>query len=201
MERLLDRGNDYFLVVSDKDFDVERRIPVSHLADNPLTDIELRLVENRLADHVEFREFYKSYGSVKLFSVDDVFESRIVIERPIQWDVLKAEVEDWVRAVADRNEVPSWVSSSIVFGNINGSTVYFLLVTEGDLSGSIFEFSLDCFELENISASFAEFIAILCGSSSVLAGYLAEEMAPYYGGGWLVQAYCSDLFQVKLSHA
>lgn len=200
IENLLARDKDYFLLISDADEGKERIIPVSHISDDPLTDGEIMLVDSKLAHFPLMRDFYKLYGSTELFSVDDIFESGIVIDRPDQWDILSAEVEEWLSSYDD-DDFPEWVSTAIVIGFINGSTDYFLLVTDGEMAGHIYGITLEGLELENIATDFAEFLSILSGSDSVLAGYLRVQLSGYNNSGWLVSAYCTDTFNLSLSHA
>jgi len=196
LESMLGRSEDYFLLVSSSDEGAERKLSVEHNADHFLSDENLRRV-NSYVSHIPLAvEFYKTYGSVELFSIDDSFDSGIYIESPDRWRELKEEVRLWI---GDDEKPPKWFSSAIVIGNASGAAVYFLLMTKGDDLGSIYLLDHDGLVFRKLANSLTEWISIMAGTGDDLAFYLGLVVGGYYGSGWEPKVFHSQSGKVKLT--
>jgi len=77
-----------------------------------------------------------------------------------------------------------WMSSSIVFGYLGDLNTIFLLSTEGDNKGSVWEVKVDTLAVMCVAKNFLEFLDVLVGTSDKLANYLIQSIEPAIPEGW-----------------
>lgn len=139
-------------------------------------------------------DFYETFGDLTLYYDQISGDAAIYIANPIQWDELKVLFSDWLDIVDEDEEdlFPEWIENYIVIGEVPASGNYFLMPTQGDKAGYIFEFEHDGFEFIETAKDIEEFIFNLLfpdGQSLVnMASHMRfVESGDYETQWWIVE--------------
>jgi len=142
----------------------EKAIPIRHLAGSGLTSEEVDKLNSVLGHIQGLSDFYKRYSDVSLFRDPVSGDTAYYIASPEHWSRLEQEFTPWIEDV-DPNDhedlLPAWIDSYCVIGERPGTGNYYLLPTEGESAGSVFEFEHDGFEFIQLSDNFPSFIDYL----------------------------------------
>jgi len=132
----------------------KKTVSFSHVIEPPITNVNV-------PGAGDLKDFYSLVGSLTLFFCKESDEAAFYIADPDQWEDMEEGFSDWVDMLDEDEEeeaLPEWFGSHKVIGEIPASGNYILVVTEGEESGSIYEFEHDGFEFIKIGDSLAGFI-------------------------------------------
>jgi len=167
-------------------------VPVHHFADPGLTDEQLGQLESELGHICGLVEFFKNYSNLRLLA------------SPESWRSLKSDFSGWIEGIdpEDVDPLPSWIENCCVVGTRPGTGNFFLLATDGEFSGSVFEFEHDGFYFAEISDDFPSFIDHLLTINedrlSVMASYLRFVDANSSIDQWIISEYKNNVITVAL---
>jgi hypothetical protein len=105
---------------------------------------------------------YAVHAGARLFVVDGV--PGLVLAPPQEWSELAEEMAVWWREFDSDDiddELREMLDSALVFGGIESSATYFVLVRAGELKGHVALFSHDGLELISLAPSFADFLRLI----------------------------------------
>lgn len=125
------------------------------------------------------REFYLTFGSLRLYLHSPSGDSAYYIARTEEWDVLSGHFQNWCHMLEEeeRNElIPAWVDTAVAVGEIPSSGNYLLVATKGSESGCIYEFEHDGFEFLKLSKNIAEFLQMALAPTSRTLTNMASHM-------------------------
>jgi hypothetical protein len=104
---------------------------------------------------------YGLHAGARLFVVDGA--PGLVLAPPQEWSELGEEMAVWWREFDTDldDELREMLDSALVFGGIESSATYFVLVRAGELKGHVALFSHDGLELISLAPSFADFLRLI----------------------------------------
>lgn len=102
--------------------------------------------------------FYQRFGSVLLYHHEASGDAARFIAPVADWPVLREGFEDWL-AIGDGDELPEWLESALVVGEVPASGNYILVATDGRHAGHVFEFDHDGFEFRERAADLSAYVA------------------------------------------
>ncbi len=165
-----------------------------HEVDPALDDQSLAELRKQLGDLPELIEFYRRYGSARLYCDTIGHASAFFIASPESWPELREGFEGWLEGLDEEEKeelLPNWIADYVVVGEVPNSGNYFLLPLEGPDRGKVFEFEHDGFEFIESAANFAAFVESI---STVDAALLNEILGHtrYSDGKSSVQWLCKE---------
>lgn len=178
LEELLNKENCQ-LICSNEDGTKRRTICLVHDHNEPLESDYIILLDKRYGNVAGLVDFYRTYGDLELYIDESSGDSAFVIAEPKYWDSLKRDFKDWVDISNedDFTHMPEWLLTEyIVFGEVPGTSNYFILSLHQDSYGSVFEFEHDGEIFTKRSSSFPEFISQICSMNDELATEVASRM-------------------------
>lgn len=134
---------------------------IRHDVGPPLNARSLQELQTQFGDIPELMEFYRRYGTIRLYCDTIGDASAFFIAPPEMWPELREYFEGWIDGLDDDERVeliPDWIADYIVIGEVPNSGNYFLMPLAGTDRGKIFEFEHDGFEFIERGANMAEFV-------------------------------------------
>lgn len=200
LETLLGRKNQRFVCYTGwPEPRPERHIAyIEHQVQPPAPNAVLSVLLKRLRAVPEMADFYRRYGSVRLYCDTEGPDSAFYIANPDEWASLKGRFRDWTDMLdPDEAEevLPQWLDNYVVFGEIPRSANYYLVPMSGEKTGYVFEFEHDGFEFIPRGRSFDEFLHYVSNvNDALLQDILCHTR---YSDGetetqWLVEKYQYD---------
>ncbi|WP_075186540.1 SMI1/KNR4 family protein [Teredinibacter haidensis] len=137
---------------------------IEHEVSPPVDECLLENAINIVGGQCEFIDFFKKFGSIRLFCDSKSDSSAFYIAHPNEWSELKGELMSWFDGLSVSEYeglIPDWAKNAIVFGEIPNSSNYYLYRVDSLECGAIYEFVHDGFEFVKIENTFNEFIVYL----------------------------------------
>lgn len=207
LDELLSRKNQRFIC---KDLGWPEPGPERHIArirhetTPPISKEEIEELGLQIPEVPQIVEFYKKYGSVRLYCDTVLYEplegysSAFYIAHPNEWGRLKEYFGDWLIGLSEEEEaelLPSWINEYIVIGEVPNSGNYFIVPLKGTDAGCVYEFEHDGFEFIKRGSSLNEFTACICTVTDELIKEIRGHTR-YFDGKtdmqWLAERYEFD---------
>lgn len=201
LSELLNRKNQRFICSPAGGETEEHKLFTAHIVHEvtpPLTEVQLKQLEEHIGYHNQLFELFKKYGSVRLYCDTLSDESAYYLATPNEWTGLYDDFHMWVESLKDdeRKELlPKWLDSALVIGEAPSSGNFYLLPLKGNEKGKIFEFDHDGFEFVEVGKDLFSFIDKICTVTDDLINNILSHTR--YSDGktkiqWLVKKYEFD---------
>jgi len=143
--------------------EIKRIIPLTHKADPGLNDEQVKQLKSELGHVRGLVDFFQNYTNVRLFQDPNSGDTAYYVASPEDWSSLRREFDSWIQGLdpEDADLLPSWIENCCVVGERPGTGNCFLLSTDKDSNGSVFEFEHDGFYFDEVSTDFPSFIDFL----------------------------------------
>ena len=176
---------------------------IEHDVGPPADAATLDALKTQVGDLPEVIEFYRRFGSARLFrdtlAAEPIgYGSAYYIAPPAVWPDLRDGFEAWLEGLSDEERVawlPGWLDDYAVIGEVPNSGNYFLLPLVGPARGRIFEFEHDGFEFIERAPNLADFLDSLATVDEArmreIRGHTRYTDGKT-GTQWLCQAYLHD---------
>lgn len=164
LDKLLENDSSVFHCKEISDPSNVKSIPIHHQAGSGLNTEEIKQLSSELGHIRGLCDFYQRYSDVNLFQDPVSGDTAYYIASPERWSRLKQEFAPWIEGVDpndDEDLLPTWIDSYCVVGERPGTGNYYLLPTEGESSGCVFEFEHDGFDFIQLSEDFPSFVDYL----------------------------------------
>jgi len=124
------------------------------------------------------KEFYKTFGNLRLYFDERSGESAFYIARPDEWGMLSECFHDWIDDDFNENPdmYPYWANDCIAVGEIPASGNYILMPLGGEKQGYVYEFEHDGYEFIEHAANIGEFVAKMLEPDSNILTHMAVHM-------------------------
>ncbi len=181
--------------------EIKRTIPVRHKAEPGLNDEQVKQLKSKLGHVVGLVDFFQSYGNVQLYQDPISGDTAYYVASPEEWGSLRKEFDSWIEDQDPENAdlLPSWIENCCVVGERPGTGNYFLLSTDQDNNGRVFEFEHDGFNFNQISTEFPSFIDFLVGLDEDRLQTIASSLRFVDHGSPMEQWYISEYKDKNIS--
>jgi len=201
---LLKNNSGVFVCLNIEQPKSKTKISVRHQFDPGLSDEQIDQLDSELGHVYGLVDFFKSYGNLELFQDPISGDTAYYVASPENWKTLKSRFDPWIQGIEleEADFLPSWIKNCCVVGERPGTGNYFLLATDGECVGSIFEFEHDGFYFNQISEDFPSFIEYLVNINedqlSVIASYLRFVDSSSPNNQWYISEYKDNTLSIPL---
>ena len=204
LDALLKNDSGAFICLKLDEPKTKKTVSIRHQADPGLSHEQIVQLDSQLGHVYGLVDFFKSYSNLELFQEPISGDTAYYVASPESWKALKGDFEPWIQGIEpdEANLLPSWIENCCVVGERPGTGNYFLLATEGECSGNVFEFEHDGFYFDQISEDFLTFIDYLVSINedklSVIASCLRFVDTSLSDDQWYISEYKDNTVSIPL---